>query len=94
VDADHLVLGEAEDVLPSLFADLLSGAAPRVIRGTRPDPSHEQDDEGGTECDHPITDRTVAEPDKKISEQRHRPGVRIGPMRVRAEDPVADEPDG
>jgi len=36
----------------------------------------------------------VAESDKKISEQRHRPRVSIGPVRVRTEDPVADEPDG
>ena len=36
----------------------------------------------------------MAQPDKKISEQRHRPRVSIGPVRVRTEDPIADEPDG
>jgi len=39
-DADYLVLGEAEDVLPSLFAQIRAGDAPRVTKGTRPDPSH------------------------------------------------------
>ncbi|HME92067.1 MAG TPA: B12-binding domain-containing radical SAM protein [Myxococcaceae bacterium] len=38
-DADYLVLGEAEDVLPSLFAQIRSGEAPRVTKGTRPDPT-------------------------------------------------------
>ena len=39
-DADHLVLGEAEDVFAELFAQIRAGSGPRVIQGTRPDPSH------------------------------------------------------
>ena len=40
-DADHLVLGEAEDLLPELCADLAAGRARRVYRELRkPDPRH------------------------------------------------------
>ena len=35
-DADHLVLGEAEEVFPALFAQVRAGAAPKVVKGTRP----------------------------------------------------------
>ncbi len=38
-DADYLVLGEAEEVLPGLLAQIRSGDAPRLTKGTRPDPS-------------------------------------------------------
>jgi radical SAM superfamily enzyme YgiQ (UPF0313 family) len=38
-EADHLLLGEAEDVFPSLFAQIRTGTAPHVCQGTRPDPS-------------------------------------------------------
>jgi radical SAM superfamily enzyme YgiQ (UPF0313 family) len=40
-DADHLVLGEAEEVLPEVCADLAAGRARRVYREPRkPDPRH------------------------------------------------------
>jgi hypothetical protein len=57
------------------------------------DPAHEQNEQRGTECNHPVAERPMRKADEKIPEQRHRTGVGVRPVRVRAENPIPDEPD-
>ena len=54
----------------------------------------EQDDDQRADRHNPVADPTAAESLEKITEQRHGAGMEIGPVGIRAEDPIAYEPDG
>ena len=86
--------GSSKPVLGDSRLDPGSWLDGRIRLNQAPGYAHEQDNQHGPDCDNPEAHLAVCEPVEKIAQERHWPGVRIRPVRVRAEHPVAHEPDG